>query len=177
MIEDLISIAVLVLNDPAAYVQVTTEGSAGVSVRIGDVTVTDALANILLDFLQRAVLAGVRLVLSTQQVDDDDSWFFATATFASGALSIGATTIPATSTTGFPDVGSLVIDPGLAVAETVTYTGRTPTSFLGVSALIANHVTASELALATGPGLGMGDTSDATVGGQLASARDAAYTG
>lgn len=176
LIEDLISIALLVLNDPAAVVTVQNEGPAGVSVQIKSTTVDDATANILLDFLLRAKLAGVDLVLLTQYVSDDVSWRFARFASASGALSIGNTTILVDSTTGFPSTGTLIIDAGVAAQETVTYTGKTATAFLGVSALTANHVIASGVTLTTASGAGMGDTSDPTIGGQLASARDAAYT-
>ncbi len=176
LVEDLIAVSQLVLADATAYVEIKNQGVAGVAVRVGVITVNDVLANILLDFLLRTRLAGVRLVLETQPALDADTWSFAYAAFAAGPLSIGNTSIPVDSTSGFPDTGSLIIDAGLAAEETVTYTGKTSGGFLGVSSLVSNHVTSSGVTLSTGPGLGMGNTSDAGIGGQLVSARDTIYT-
>src|SRR4029077_229761 len=130
------------------------------------------------DFLNDAKTAGVHLILETQYVDDDHVWMFATAAFANGAISSGATSITVDSTAGFPSSGTLHVDEGLAGQDlAVTYNGITATSFLNTSGLAHNHVdrTCITLASGSGIGLGMGDTSDPSVGGELESARDAHY--
>jgi hypothetical protein len=175
LVEDLITVAKLVLNDANATIVVNQQGAAAVVVRVIGTTISDVLANITLDFLQATTEAGIRCILETQYVADSDEWFFALAAFATGTPAIGNTSIAVDSTAGFPSTGSLIIDEGTASAETVTYTGLTPASFIGVSALVHNHVTGTCVSLATGPGKGMGDTSDLTVGGELAAARDVHY--
>jgi hypothetical protein len=92
---------------------------------------------------------------------------FVTSTTA--ALVAGDTTIPVADTTGFAASGSITIDSGILVTglvreETVTYSGKTLTSFTGVSPLVYNH-----------PDTGIDVVSSAD-GGLLASARSAAYT-
>lgn len=176
VIEDLITVSRLVLNDAGALIVIDNEGDAGVAVRILQITVDDAVANVLLEFLDVAKSGGVHLILETQPALDADTFFTAIAADGVGALSIGATTIPVNSTVGFPSSGSLDVDTALATAETVTYTGITATSFLGVAALAHNHDDRALIALNGTPGKGCGDTSDGSVGGQLASARDVAYT-
>lgn len=176
-IEDFITIASLVLNDISAQIVVDNQGAAGVVVRILNVTVADALANILSDFLQDAVAAGVHMILETQYTADSDTWMFAIATFANGAISSSATSIVVDSTAGFPSSGTLHVDEGLAGYDVVTYNGITATSFLNTSGVAHSHVDRTEVSLASGPGigLGMGDTSNPATGGELESARDAHY--
>lgn len=177
LVEDLISISKLILNDSTVYVQIDQQGVAAVVVRILNITVLDDLANILLGFLQSATEAGVRLILETQYVADSDELILAIFASTTGVLAPGNTTIPVDSTAGFPTSGTLTLDGGVAGFEDVTYTGITPTSFIGVSAVANAHVSGSGVVLtgATANGKGMGDTSDGTIGGELSSARDAQY--
>ena len=151
---DLITISKLILNDPSATVYVDNQGTAAVVVRILEMVLGDALAEILLSFLQLAPAAGVRIILETATADDAHSFTTGVTAFATGTPTAGDTTIAVGSTAGFPASGSLVLDAGLAVQETVTYTGVGPTTFLGVSALAHNHVTKSAVQWADSPGLG-----------------------
>lgn len=67
--ENLINIAVLIINDPAVYVQVTELYPAAVDVRILNIVTGDSLATVLVDFLRLAVKGGVRhTVTSTPAV-------------------------------------------------------------------------------------------------------------
>lgn len=63
VVEDLITITELVIYDDASYIKVETQGIATVMVRIEDLTVTTSLAAVLIDFLNDAVSAGVRVIL------------------------------------------------------------------------------------------------------------------
>lgn len=137
--ETLIKICVLILNNLGAQIVTHSEVLDTVFIRIANITVQDSLANILIVFLRLAAAAGVRVLLETNYVADSLTFMTAIGTQAPGSLSSGATSIPVTSTTGCSATGSLDIDYGLAVQETVTYTGTTPTSFTGVSALAHNH--------------------------------------
>lgn len=62
-IGDVLRIANLVLNDPAAYLEIDNQGAAAYVLRVNDVTITDDLADIMIDFLRDATAAGVRAIL------------------------------------------------------------------------------------------------------------------
>lgn len=158
---DLIKVAKLVLNNSASRVQVITQPIKTAIVRILNLGLTDGLAAILFDFLQTSAAAGERIILESSPDDIAESFAFPAAAFASGALSIGATTIPVGSTADFPAVGTIDIDTGLAVAETATYAGKTLTSFLSVSTLAHNHTTGCVVQLVEpSTGKGFGNSSD-----------------
>ncbi len=151
-----IQIAKLVLNNSAARVVVETQGNATAVIRIENLAVSDGLATILIGFLRLTAAAGVRLELETSPDDLAEQFACPLATFAPGALTSGATTMTVTSTSGFPTHGSLDIDTGLAVAETVTYSAITPTT-ITCGALASNHTAGAVVQLvepATGKGFG-----------------------
>lgn len=176
--EDLIKVAKAATADALAKIIINNSGTAALILRVASVVSDDTAANTLLDLLHVAVSAGVRLVLETQYDVDSDTWMFAQAAFLSGNTAIGETNLPVGSTAGFPAMGTLNVDEGLANADLgVTYSGTDPTNFLNVSGLAHTHTTSSCVTLADADvaGLGMGDTSDDTVGGELISARDAHY--
>ena len=176
LLEDLIGIAILIVHDSAAVIVADTRGTGSLSLRVSGVTSTDEIANILIDFLQAAASAGVRVVVENQYSVDSDTWMFAQAAFLNGASGIGASSLTVDSTAGFPASGSLDIDVGTSNQDLgVTYSGTTPTQFLNVVGLAHTHVDKTCAALAGSPGRGMGDTGDLAVGGELISARDAHY--
>jgi hypothetical protein len=71
-VEDLILIARLILNDPAATVVVDQEGAAAVVVRIEDLAVEESLAETLISFLRTSKAAGDRLILQTSTAAPED---------------------------------------------------------------------------------------------------------
>jgi hypothetical protein len=171
-VEDFIKITRLILNDDDAQIIIERQGVAAAVERILGIVVDDDLANVLIGFLVDAASGEGRIILETLTDVEDETFTLAIATFLDGPLVGAETTIPVISTDGFPTSGSLDIDVGLADEETVTYTGITSTSFLGVSAVVNAHVTNSCIQLSGAPGKGLGDSTDANVGGKLMSARD-----
>lgn len=171
-VEDLIKIVRLILNDPAAGVQMERQTINTIVVRILERVTDDDLANTLIRFLLLATSAEGRVLLETLTALEDDTFTLAIAAFSTGALSIGNTTIAVGSTAGFPDTGSVDIDVGLATAETKAYTGKTTTSFIGVTALTQNHASGCCVQLSGAPGKGLGDSTNAVTGGMLASVRE-----
>lgn len=83
--EDLIKIAVLVINDDGLYAHVRQAGTATVIVRLEDLIVSLALGDIVLHFLKQAVAGGVRLVLEFSTIADEDAFIY------------GSTQIPVTA--------------------------------------------------------------------------------
>lgn len=77
---------------------------------------------------------------------------------------VGAVAVNVDTTTGFPSSGSFIIESGHLNQETVTYTSKNSTFFLGCSALAHTHVVGSSVELVSLPG------------GQLAGSRDREYT-
>lgn len=171
-IPTILRIARIALNDEDAEPIVDNTGAAAFILRILGVTITEDVANILIDILNNSIKGGVRIILETLAELEATSFTLAIAAFCDGALAGGETTIPVTSTDGFPSSGSLDIDVGLADEETVTYSGITSTSFIGVSAVANPHDDGACVQLSGAPGLGLGDDGDPLVGGAMVSARD-----
>lgn len=161
--EQLIRICRLVLNNTTAKVRVLREGIAGLTIWIDNFVPTDVTANALIQFLRIAVGGGIRIILETATADDDHSFAFGISTPATGAITAGDTTISA-DTTGFPLSGTLIVDQGVTGEDdAVTYTGVSPTKFLGVAGLAHNHVIGTELQSVEGsPGLGFAEVTFAT---------------
>jgi hypothetical protein len=172
-ISDLYKIARLIINDLDAALYLDNQGNAAAVMKVTGIVLDDDLAAILIEFLQDAAKAGVRIILESQTDIEDESFTLAISAFLDGALVGGETTILVDSTDGFPSSGSLDIDVGLADEETVTYAGITSTSFIGVSAVANPHPDASCIQLSGAPGKGLGDEADPLVGGTLASAIEA----
>lgn len=132
-------------------------------------------ARVLRRFLSLAKAAGERVMLEWTQLAEAETLYTARATFLDGPHTTGATTLDVLAIPeSFPDSGTLLIDAGVPGAqEAVTYTGRTDTSFTGVSALANNHQdrAAVSAVLPESQGLGIGDAEDEGVGGGLAFAR------
>lgn len=80
---DVLRIALLVLNDPDAYLEIDNQGAAAYVLRVHDVATADDLAAVLLDFLQSATAAGVRAILEYSTEDPEDVALWGTATFES----------------------------------------------------------------------------------------------
>lgn len=170
--EQLINLTKLVLNDDTFTIAVITEGVAACSVNVygPDVPAT-ATITVLFMFLQQAVKAGVHLYLTYENAPDSQTFYTARASFPTGALTAGQSTITVGSTAGFPVVGQLQINYGLTDAEVVTYVGIDPTHFfLGTGQLANNHPAGASCKLVGSTGLGLGTTTDGTIGGTLASA-------
>lgn len=72
--EELITITMLVIANPDAYVHVQWTPPAAVIVRIDEVATADDVAAILIEFLKVSVSAGVRVLLEWSAEDPDD-WF------------------------------------------------------------------------------------------------------
>lgn len=158
---DLIKVAKLVVNDSAVSVVLEPQYPAAIVVNIENVALEADLAAILVDFLKDTKAAGVRLLL--EYLTDVEPFTFAVFTALNGSVSIGGTTLTVDSTASFPATGTLILDAGLAVEETVTYTGKTSTTFTGVSALTQNHADNSAVQLDRSEDLGFGD--DSVAGG------------
>jgi len=89
--------------------------------------ITDAVAEIARQFLGAAKLAGVRALLVSQAYPSPSMFYFARACYLGGAVSIGDTAIDVVDASAFPATGTVVLEAGTAVAETVVYTGRSDT--------------------------------------------------
>lgn len=137
-IADLIKVAALIINNVAATITVTPQYPAAVDVTIGAIATTDQVANVLVDLLNQAVSAGVRMALDTQYVDDLHTFSFGLGTTSIAGASPGSTSMLLNDVTVFPTLtGSAVVDAGTSVAEVITY------SIVGVlfdcSALAHSH--------------------------------------
>lgn len=184
--EDLIRVANLVINDDAATIETVTQNGT-VVVRLRGVLTTDALAGVVLSFLQDSVTGGIRVVLESFLVADSDTFFTDNMRTLNGAHVIGqsalATNEPA-SWGGWPSSGTAEIDLA-ANLETIAFTMSGSTIVLA-SALTKNHAANIEIRLVSAQqsGKGLGTSADfnqptltaygttGTTGGRMADARD-----
>lgn len=179
----IIKIAKLVLNDVTGRIVVRTQGPAAYTVQIENSLVTDGLAAILLSFLAEATAAGHRMTLLSSPDAGADQFACACSAFPPSPLTAGATSITVGSTAGFPQIGQLTIDTGLAVEETVGYAGATATTFTLAAPLAHNHLAGCDVQLVEpAAGKGLGDSTEGTnlvaysivgsTGGSLIDARE-----
>ena len=91
------------------------------------------------------------------------------AVWAGGAVAAlaGVTSFTVADTTDFPAAGTLVIDDGLAGAETLVYTTKTPTTLSGFPATANPHSIGAMVTLPASVGKGWGDTANPATGGAL----------
>lgn len=101
-----------------------------------EVTYTGTTAT---SFLGCSAVAGAHVDDTEVQWKESPGLGCALMTPLDGAHGSGATTLTVASTTGFPSSGSLVLDDGTALEELVTYSGKTGTTFTGVSATVNAH--------------------------------------
>ena len=137
IVEDILAVARLVLNDPAATLIFTPGFPAGFVIKIEDVAVTASTCAIAALFIGGAKMAGVRGILECNAAIPTKTFKTAIVTFLDGAFDDtagGTATVDDTST--FPDSGTLVFSEGTSddIQAELTYTGKTPTTFTGVSA-------------------------------------------
>ncbi len=171
LVEDLIRITQLIVDDDNVTVVVDQQYPAAVVVRIEDTAAVDATTDALISFLRQAKAGGVRLILE-YTTHATEPFVFATAAFLNGSHLAGVTTLTVDSTEGFPDTGSLIIDEGLADEETRSYTGKTATTFTGLTATSNAHSANAPVVWDDGIDNGLGDSSDANVGGYLGGAKE-----
>lgn len=161
-IADLDTLTVKVEQQPPAAIEVIVQGT----------TLTEAFSDFLLGFLLDAKAAAARLILRFLLSEDAESFSTAIFTALNGGHGASATTLIVDSTADFPTSGSLILDQGLPVEETVTYIAKTATQFTGVSATSNVHSDNAAVQLATGPGLGFDDEGAPGSGGKFASAKE-----
>lgn len=152
--DQLLAICRLVVNDDmvaytyrnvgvAAYEIIANSGPTGG-------VISDAVAAIVTAFIGSASAAGVRGVFRYDTDVDDVVFRFMPAAFATIAITAADTTITVGSTAGFPDAGSFNAELGTANADTITYTGRTATTFTGCTGVAHNHANGTALTIPAG---------------------------
>lgn len=157
------------LGNNSASLIVSRVGIAALTLTVLEV-MTSTMATVGLYMLRIAKMAGVRAWLLWQQNVDSEMFIFDTSTNLSQQELIGVTTLHVYSTAAFPSSGSLILGYSGTDQETVTYAGKTGTTFTGVSATTNLHELNTCVSLVGTTGKGMGDSTDASVGGELSGA-------
>jgi len=128
-------------------------GNASMVVRLST-PITDAVAEIARQFLHVAKLAGVRALLESKAYSDSAMFTCPVGCYLGGAVSIGDSAIDVDDATAFPASGSVLLEAGTAVAETLVYTGRSDTQlYLQVGTAYAHDV-GGAVTLVGSPGKG-----------------------
>lgn len=74
---DILAIARLVVNNPLAHFKLVNHGFAAFTLQVTGINTPLATAEALLTFLRRAVAAGVRFILVTQNIPDEEAFTLA----------------------------------------------------------------------------------------------------
>ncbi len=132
--ENLIRISRLILNDTDATLEIDNQGPAAVVVRIGSVSITSELAEILNSFLQDAKKSGVRLIVEYGAVDvgflftlDDGPGFGEYDTLDLAGIT-GIDTVLRTTVPGADTFRGIEIYPG-SLLDAGEFTDATESSF------------------------------------------------
>lgn len=133
----------------------------------------DSEVGVIVSLVGDAKPAGVRGVFEWQEAADALMLFTALSDNAASPVSIGDGTVTVNSTAAFPASGQVTIDGGLANAETLSFTRFSPTVLNVPSLATQNHSVGAEVELVGDPGLGLGDSTNALTGGELAGALQA----
>ena len=143
----------------------STNYPAGILFGITDI-VTALEDKVLINFLGKAVSAGVSAILFTKQQTDANCFWTATASCLTVGAFIGDPLLQVDGTYGLT-TGAATINPGLADEESVTITSVIPPNEFHCSTLAANHAIGSAVVQASvGKGCGWADalSSPASVG-------------
>ena len=157
-VNDLLKVARLVVNDETASLVIDLQGTAALVLGVYGPETPDDVADILIAFLQQAVAAGVRIILETDGVDDEDNFYTGNTVHLDGAHLAGATTININEDlSGYPAQGVLIIDEGTTDEEYVRYYLRdVGGKFFVASPGLANaHDDTAAVTYADSPGQGL----------------------
>lgn len=167
-IEDLLSVARILVNSEDAGYVLEPGYPAGISLRVEDVVVDEDLATELIRFLKRTVGVARKMVLEYWPYEVDELFACGFTTFLSSGAGSGSTALNVVSTVGWPSSGSLILDEGTALEEQVTYGSRDATNFLAVSPCAASHLVKCSVRLVeTSRGLGFGVNTFFTAGSSV----------
>lgn len=167
-VSDMIRVARAVMDETQSLL-VTQHYPKGMSVQISDDETTHAVAQILADLLDDARSGETKLLVEYHTLPALNTYTLSALTGLATTHALGATSLHVNSTTGFDESGSLLLAKYAATEETVTYTSKTPTYFLGVSATTFGHLSAT-IQQAPGTSRGLSETAAPTTGGGWASA-------
>lgn len=152
--EDLIrTLLALLGGDPLAVIRVIATGRASKQAYIDGVVLDDVTVDAAHHFAVLSSADGVQVVTDAAPDIADDTFTLPQSAYLSGLHIVGVTTLVVDSAAGFPAAGSLILEPGAASEETVTYTAVTPTTF-SVSATTQQHPSLAEVQLVGTDGQG-----------------------
>jgi hypothetical protein len=135
--------------------------------RITGLVISATQALIYSSFIKQARGAAIGSGFGWQQTADADAFVTATSSPLTVATLAGVTSFTVADTTEFPAAGTLVIDDGLAGAETLVYTTKTPTTLSGFPATANPHAIGAMVTYPASVGKGWGNTANPATGGAL----------
>ena len=169
-IEDIIEVVRLLIGSvllPSATIKLTEYYPAAFVLRITGLVISATQALIYSSFIKQARGAGIGSGFGWQETADADAFVTATSSPLTVATLAGVTSFTVADTTEFPAAGTLVIDDGLAGAETLVYTTKTPTTLSGFPATANPHAIGAMVTYPASVGRGWGDTANPATGGAL----------
>lgn len=171
-LEELLNIVALILLPNTATTQATMFFPAAIVFDVLDLSVDSSLADTLARFLRDGTAAGVKVQVVTSESAQSDVLYTSRSAYITGpgaGPGAGVGTLQVDDTTGFPFVGSIKIDTGMASQETLTYTARTATSIVLSGVTGFAHFAGSDVSLVGSLGKGLGNTDVPAQGGNISS--------
>lgn len=169
LVEDVIRVTRGILNNSVLGVKVEQYFPAALLVRIQSGSLDATTADTLIEFLRDTRAGGVGIQAHHMLGDPDDTFELGSVTnILTSIVTIGSTSFEVTSTDGFPDSGTLILEYLGATPETWTYTSKDATHFYG-AATTQIHSLVDVVKTADSSTQGTSDTTAPTVGGELAS--------
>ena len=169
-IEDIIEVVRLLIGSvllPSATIKLTEYYPAAFVLRITGLVISATQALIYSSFIKQARGAGIGSGFGWQTTADADAFVTATSSPLTVAALAGVTSFTVADTSEFPATGTIVIDDGLAGAETLAYTSKTPTTLSGFPATVGPHTLGAMVTYPASVGKGWGDTANPATGGAL----------
>jgi hypothetical protein len=151
-IEEIYGVLIALVPTGTWNVQGDEDHSGSVVVTLVE-TIDEGLATVVAALLRESRAGGVKGIFYWTDLDTADLMLCPTSIGMDGGESAGATVIDVHTTTGFPASGTLTLAEGTALQETVTYTGKTATTFTGCSALANTHADGTMVTWADSLGL------------------------
>lgn len=141
-----------------------------------DGAITDAQQIAALTFLGDTKSGGVRGILVTQAAPDSEMFTFGKTATLRTSVAAGAVTtlVLAWTNATWPKTGSVHLDNGSGTIETLAYSALVAGTMTVSGTLANSYPIGSAVELVGDPGLGWGDATDPTVGGEFENAAEAA---
>jgi len=173
-ISDLVRVARSVLNDDSLTIRFEAQYPAGLVLHVESGLLDDGVASILVSFMRDTSAGGVTMQMHYMPADPDNTFTMGQVQLLGGPgfpfVNIGSTYLELGDTSGLEDTGTLVIEPGEAAEETVTYTSKDASNvYLAAPTVNVHTILLSSVKVADSATKGFAEDDTPSTGGYFSS--------